>query len=314
MALSSSQSAPSAGTPFSQLSSNGELKRISHGQYPNLPGQSALSISNGQHPDQQLVDLTSDIECGANSSNPEDADSIQPTARPVEDEEFPSVKRLIDRFYNSRNPTYEARGVENNSTDAVQEPSRVSEATKAAISPPREQCANEQATSAARSTDSSSSEADSDDSSDTGNNSSGSEDNTYDIQSGDKSRQAPTSEGPKPFQRSNSEVSTHRHRTTLTAQSFSSTPVDSVQPKKRSPSPLRARTTNAATRPSKSPARNTIHNGEWPISKIIGKRRKGRGIQYRIRWTDTWLPASELNNAKRLLQEFEANSQGRQRS
>ncbi len=45
---------------------------------------------------------------------------------------------------------------------------------------------------------------------------------------------------------------------------------------------------------------------EWEIRKIIGKRRAGKGYEYKVRWKDTWMAKCELANAKRLLQEFEA--------
>lgn len=40
---------------------------------------------------------------------------------------------------------------------------------------------------------------------------------------------------------------------------------------------------------------------EWEIRKIVGKRRVGKGYEYKVRWKDTWLPRSELGNAQRLL-------------
>ncbi len=45
---------------------------------------------------------------------------------------------------------------------------------------------------------------------------------------------------------------------------------------------------------------------QWGIKKIVGRRRVGKGVEYKVRWDDTWLPTSELGNAQRLLQEFEA--------
>ncbi len=51
---------------------------------------------------------------------------------------------------------------------------------------------------------------------------------------------------------------------------------------------------------------SVLEEGEWEIRKIVGKRRAGKGYEYRVRWKDIWLPRSELGNAKRLLQEFEA--------
>lgn len=45
---------------------------------------------------------------------------------------------------------------------------------------------------------------------------------------------------------------------------------------------------------------------EWEVKKIVDKRRVGKGYEYKVRWKETWLPKNELRNAKRLLQEFEA--------
>jgi len=49
-----------------------------------------------------------------------------------------------------------------------------------------------------------------------------------------------------------------------------------------------------------------LEEEEWEIRSILGKRRAGTGYEYKVRWKDTWLPKSELGNAQRLLQEFEA--------
>jgi len=45
---------------------------------------------------------------------------------------------------------------------------------------------------------------------------------------------------------------------------------------------------------------------EWVISRIIGKKRTRRGDEYKACWASTWKPESELGNAQRLVQEFEA--------
>ena len=45
---------------------------------------------------------------------------------------------------------------------------------------------------------------------------------------------------------------------------------------------------------------------EWEDRRIVGKRRTAGGFEYKVRWRDTWLPKSELGNARRLLREFEA--------
>ncbi|KAL8698006.1 MAG: hypothetical protein Q9201_006807 [Fulgogasparrea decipioides] len=57
-------------------------------------------------------------------------------------------------------------------------------------------------------------------------------------------------------------------------------------------------------------SRNTTFGEQgWEIIKIVSKRRVGKGFEYKVRWTDTWLPKSALGKAQRLLQEFEARSQ-----
>ena len=70
-----------------------------------------------------------------------------------------------------------------------------------------------------------------------------------------------------------------------------------AQPPSASPPPL--------SQPS--PASTLVpEEEEWEIKKIVGKRRAGKGYEYRVRWKDTWLPRSDLGNARRLLREFEA--------
>jgi len=48
---------------------------------------------------------------------------------------------------------------------------------------------------------------------------------------------------------------------------------------------------------------------KWEIVRIVDKRRAGKGYEYRVRWKDTWLPRSELGNAERLMQDFEAQDE-----
>ncbi|KAL8794447.1 MAG: hypothetical protein Q9182_007623 [Xanthomendoza sp. 2 TL-2023] len=45
---------------------------------------------------------------------------------------------------------------------------------------------------------------------------------------------------------------------------------------------------------------------EWGFRRLVGKRRVGESVEYKVRWEDSWLRRSELRNAKRLLHEFEA--------
>ncbi|KAI9727201.1 MAG: hypothetical protein M1834_008509 [Cirrosporium novae-zelandiae] len=57
---------------------------------------------------------------------------------------------------------------------------------------------------------------------------------------------------------------------------------------------------------------------EWPISKIIDKRnvraREAVIQEYLVVWENTWMPASQLNNAQELIEDFERRSSLRGRS
>jgi len=64
-------------------------------------------------------------------------------------------------------------------------------------------------------------------------------------------------------------------------------------------------TTPSLPRQSESGA-SPFEQGEWEVKRIVDRRRMGKGFQYRVRWKDIWMAKSELANAKRLLQEFEA--------
>jgi len=57
---------------------------------------------------------------------------------------------------------------------------------------------------------------------------------------------------------------------------------------------------------------SALDGEEWEIVKIFGKRRTRSGYEYNVRWKNTWLPRSELENAQELLQDFEV--QGRAQS
>ncbi len=39
---------------------------------------------------------------------------------------------------------------------------------------------------------------------------------------------------------------------------------------------------------------------EWEIRRIVGKRRGGKGYDYKVCWKDTWLRDCELGNAQEL--------------
>ena len=53
-----------------------------------------------------------------------------------------------------------------------------------------------------------------------------------------------------------------------------------------------------------------LEEEEWEVRRILGKRWVEKGSEYKVRWKDTWLPRSQLANAQRLLQEFEARHRG----
>jgi len=45
---------------------------------------------------------------------------------------------------------------------------------------------------------------------------------------------------------------------------------------------------------------------EWEIARIVGKRRRGKGYEYKVCGEKTWLLESELGNAQELLRDFKA--------
>ena len=66
---------------------------------------------------------------------------------------------------------------------------------------------------------------------------------------------------------------------------------------------------SAITPPLSPHAQNAaLEEQEWEISKIVGKRRAGKGYEYKVRWRSTWLSKSDFGNVQRLLQEFEARA------
>jgi len=54
---------------------------------------------------------------------------------------------------------------------------------------------------------------------------------------------------------------------------------------------------------------SALHEEEWEIVRIVGKRRRGKGYEYKVCWKRTWLLEHELGNAQELLREFEAKRQ-----
>ena len=70
----------------------------------------------------------------------------------------------------------------------------------------------------------------------------------------------------------------------------------------------------APSPPQQNKARTPPLEEEWEVRRIIAKRRVEKGFEYKVRWKDTWMTRSELANAKRLLQEFEAGGQAQERA
>jgi len=54
---------------------------------------------------------------------------------------------------------------------------------------------------------------------------------------------------------------------------------------------------------------SALDEEEWEIVRIIGKRRRGKGYEYKVCWKKTWLLEHELGNAQELLREFKAKRQ-----
>ena len=54
---------------------------------------------------------------------------------------------------------------------------------------------------------------------------------------------------------------------------------------------------------------SALDEEEWEIVRIVGKRRRGKGYEYKVCWKETWLLECELGNAQGLLRKFEAKHQ-----
>ena len=54
-------------------------------------------------------------------------------------------------------------------------------------------------------------------------------------------------------------------------------------------------------------------NKEWEIARIVDKRRRGKGYEYKVCWKETWLLEHELGNAQKLLREFKTKHQAQRR-
>ncbi len=62
----------------------------------------------------------------------------------------------------------------------------------------------------------------------------------------------------------------------------------------------------APEQPQDQDDRAEAEKQEWKVIKILDKREIRSGTKYRVRWKSTWLLRSELENARRLLREYEA--------
>ncbi|KAI4267175.1 MAG: hypothetical protein L6R38_008375 [Xanthoria sp. 2 TBL-2021] len=58
---------------------------------------------------------------------------------------------------------------------------------------------------------------------------------------------------------------------------------------------------------------SALDEEEWEIVRIVGKRRRGKGYEYKVCWKETWLLERELENAQELLRKFEAKHQAQRR-
>jgi len=54
---------------------------------------------------------------------------------------------------------------------------------------------------------------------------------------------------------------------------------------------------------------SALYEEEWEIVRIVGKRRRGKGYEYKVCWKKTWLLERELGNAQELLREFKVERQ-----
>ena len=70
--------------------------------------------------------------------------------------------------------------------------------------------------------------------------------------------------------------------------------------------------TSTSSIPQQSEAGSFVfEEGEWEIRRIVSKRRIGGVYEYKVRWKDTWLSESEMENAQDLLRDFKAQSRAR---
>ena len=99
------------------------------------------------------------------------------------------------------------------------------------------------------------------------------------------------------------------------SQTFGSSPLSNSCEKKSNPGGLskttdsspEGRSTSQVVLSFLSQAPGIVSDGqEWEITEIVDRRRIGKDYEYKVCWKDTWLPQSELGNARRLLRKFDA--------
>jgi hypothetical protein len=54
---------------------------------------------------------------------------------------------------------------------------------------------------------------------------------------------------------------------------------------------------------------SALNEEKWKIVRIVGKRRRKKGYEYKVCWKKTWLLERELGNAQELLREFKIKRQ-----
>lgn len=96
------------------------------------------------------------------------------------------------------------------------------------------------------------------------------------------------------------------------------------QPSPMAPPPHSKQATNhqprskaPPSRPKRAPGQSKpahMESQQWEIKKVISKRRTRRGWEYKVVWANSWLPRSELGNARRLVREFELKDSAQQKS
>lgn len=50
--------------------------------------------------------------------------------------------------------------------------------------------------------------------------------------------------------------------------------------------------------------RSARHKEQWEVESVVGKRKRGQAVEYKIVWASTWHPESDLDCSE-LIQEYE---------